>query len=152
MVLVHPQIPQNTGNIVRTCAAVGAHLVLVAPLGFHLEDRHLRRAGLDYWEGVEVRVISDFSDWLIAQSERELPFFFSSHATSRYSDAPFSSQSILVFGSESSGLPDWMRERWHSRFLRLPMLPGKRCLNLANSVSIALYEAWRQCDFIVDSL
>ncbi|MBS0615091.1 MAG: tRNA (cytidine(34)-2'-O)-methyltransferase [Verrucomicrobia bacterium] len=142
IVLFQPQIPQNAGNIVRTCSVTGTDLVLVKPLGFSTSSRHLKRAGLDYWEGVNVLIIDD----LIAYLENiAAPFyFFSSKATKSYSTVDYTSEDHLVFGSETSGLPAVIHERWKDRFYRIPMKPGARCLNLATSAGIVLYEAKRQ--------
>lgn len=145
VVLYQPQIPQNTGNIVRTCAVTGCELVLVRPLGFSISDRWLKRAGLDYWEGVKMTFIDDLETYL---EEQNSPFFFfSSKATRIYSEATYSPDSILIFGSETSGLPPHIHARWPDNAVTLPMLPGARCLNLATSVGIGIYEAWRQQQF-----
>lgn len=145
IILFQPQIPQNTGNIVRTCAATGASLVLVRPLGFSTANRHLKRAGLDYWAGVEMEEIDNLVSYLESQ---EAPFFFfSSKATKPYTTAPFQSNSILIFGSETSGLPSSFLERWEDRFFTIPMRENARCLNLSNSAAIVLYEAMRQTHF-----
>jgi tRNA (cytidine/uridine-2'-O-)-methyltransferase len=145
IILYQPQIPQNTGNIVRTCAVSGSSLVLVRPLGFSVSNRWLKRAGLDYWEGVSVEIIDDLEDYL---STTASPFsFFSSKATVKYSSVPYAKDHMLVFGSETSGLPAHFQEKWSDRFATIPMIPRARCLNLATSVGIVLYEAWRQHDF-----
>jgi len=144
LVLYQPQIPQNTGTIARTCAAGGADLVLVRPLGFSTHSRHLKRAGLDYWGGVHVEEIDDLASFLEGRSA----FFFSSKAEKFYTDARFPSDATLVFGSETSGLPDFCWERWPDRFFTIPMAQGNRCLNLACSVGIILYEALRQNHFL----
>lgn len=140
IILYQPQIPQNTGNIVRTCAAGEASLVLVRPLGFSTTNRHLKRAGLDYWEGVEVGEIDDLTLYLEGKS----PFFFSSKAELSYTEARYPPDAILVFGSETDGLPPLFWQKWPDRFFRIPMSPKARCLNLACSVSIVLFEALRQ--------
>jgi tRNA (cytidine/uridine-2'-O-)-methyltransferase len=145
VILYQPQIPQNTGNIVRTCAVTGASLGLVTPLGFSTSNRLLKRAGLDYWEGVAVSFIDDFIAYL--EHCQEPFYFFSSHAKTPYTDVSFSLSDQLIFGSETSGLPELFHKRWPERFLRIPMQSGARCLNLANSVSIVIYEAWRQNQF-----
>ena len=145
IVLFEPQIPQNAGNIVRTCKVTGAKLVLVKPLGFSTSSSALKRAGLDYWDGVNVEIIDDLRSWL---SKTHSPFYFlSSHATTFYSTVQYAPGSIFIFGSETSGLPPYFRETWPDSFLTLPMLKNSRCLNLANTVSIVLYEAWRQIGF-----
>ena len=145
IILFQPQIPQNTGNIVRTCSATGADLLLVRPLGFSTQNRHLKRAGLDYWEGVNVQEIDDLPGYL--EKETAPFFFFSSHAEPSYTEARFTSNSLLIFGSETEGLPPLLWERWPERFYTLPMRDATRCLNLASSVAIALYEALRQTHF-----
>lgn len=139
IILFQPQIPQNTGNIVRSCAVTGAGLVLVRPLGFSTQDRHLKRAGLDYWEGVQVEQIDDLDGYL--EQTEEPFFFFSSKVSQSYRSAPYTSNSLLIFGSETSGLPPQYFERWPERFFTIPMLPGSRCLNLATSVGVVLFEA-----------
>jgi tRNA (cytidine/uridine-2'-O-)-methyltransferase len=144
IVLFQPQIPQNTGNIVRTCAVTGSGLILVNP-GFPISDRHLRRAGLDYWEGVNVEIVDDLEALL---EKSEAPFyFFSSKAEKLYSEVSYGPNDLLVFGSETTGLPLELNEKWPDRFVTLPMRADARCLNLATSVGIGLYEAWRQQEF-----
>lgn len=144
IVLFQPQIPQNTGNIARTCSATGTGLILVRPLGFSTKSRHLKRAGLDYWDGVEVEEIDDLVSYL---EQKESFFFFSSKSSQIYTEAPYQSDSLLIFGSETEGLPPIFWERWPEKFYTLPMRPGSRCLNLSNSAAIALYEAQRQLHF-----
>jgi tRNA (cytidine/uridine-2'-O-)-methyltransferase len=145
IVLFEPQIPQNTGNIVRTCKVAGAKLVLVKPLGFSISNAALKRAGLDYWDGVDVEVIDDLPTWL---SNTTSPFyFFSSHSKTFYSDVKYPPGSIFIFGSETSGLSPSFQQRWPQQFLTLPMTKNSRCLNLSNTVSIVLYEAWKQTGF-----
>ncbi len=145
IVLFEPQIPQNAGNIVRTCSVTGTDLVLVKPLGFRTSNRYLKRAGLDYWDEVNIEIISDLKSYL---EEQVSPFyFFSSKAEAPYSDIQYSKDSILIFGSETCGLPDEYHEKWASQFYTIPMKANKRSLNLANSASIVLYEALRQQEF-----
>lgn len=145
VVLFEPQIPQNTGNIVRTCSVTGCGLILVEPLGFSTASRHLKRAGLDYWEGVNLMKIDNLDTFLEETSD---PFwFFSSKAKVNYTDVSFTSRDLLIFGSETSGLPAHFEQKYSKRFLRLPMQNDKRCLNLATSAGIAVYEAWRQQGF-----
>lgn len=142
IVLFQPQIPQNTGNVVRTCSVTGASLTLVTPLGFSITDRWLKRAGLDYWEGVSVNLIDDLVSYLESSNR---PFsFFSSKAKNLYTDVAYSNDHILIFGSETTGLPAQLIERWPDRAVKIPMISGSRCLNLATSVGIGLYEAIRQ--------
>lgn len=139
IVLYQPQIPQNTGNIVRTCAVTGTSLVLVKPYGFSTASRHLKRAGLDYWEGVDVEEIDDLLLWL---SKQNGPFTcFSSKATKTNYDVSYQKEHILIFGSETTGLPPILWETYPDHFAKIPMVKGQRCLNLATSVGIALYSA-----------
>jgi len=142
IILFQPQIPQNTGNIVRTCAVTGSSLVLVRPLGFSVTDRWLKRAGLDYWEGVDVSFIDDLDEFL--QKTTDQFYFFSSKASTKYSDLRYNADDILIFGSETSGLPAHFHQKWQERFATVPMKPKARCLNLATTVGIVTYEACRQ--------
>ncbi|MEI8365615.1 MAG: tRNA (cytidine(34)-2'-O)-methyltransferase [Parachlamydiaceae bacterium] len=142
IILFQPQIPQNTGNIVRTCSVTGSSLVLVRPLGFSVSNRWLKRAGLDYWEGVDVSYIDDLETFL-EQTPHNF-YFFSSKAPQSYTSISFKSDDLLIFGSETSGLPSHFTEKWPERFATIPMISGARCLNLATSVGIVLYEALRQ--------
>lgn len=145
IVLFEPQIPQNTGNIVRTCSITGSDLVLVKPFGFQLQSKHLKRAGLDYWDEVSIEKIDDLNTYLENQSA---PFyFFSSKSDVLYTETEYSEDALLIFGSETNGLPDFYHKKWPHLFRTLPMKPGKRSLNLANSASIVLYEALRQQNF-----
>ena len=147
MVLVHPEIHWNTGNAGRTCLAAGATLHLIEPLGFSLDDREVRRAGLDYWEHVDPRV---WPSWEVF--ERELPalgepWFFSTKATRLLWDAPLGTAKdvVLIFGRETGGLAPALRERYPDRFLAMPIhSPHVRSLNLSTSVGVALYEVLRQ--------
>lgn len=145
IILFQPQIPQNTGNIVRTCAVTHSDLTLVAPLGFSVNDRWLKRAGLDYWEGVNVNMIDDL-DTLLKETQSSF-YFYSSKATTRYTDISYQADDYLIFGSETSGLPGRFMDMWPDRFVTIPMISGVRCLNLATSVGIVVYEAWRQQSF-----
>lgn len=145
IILFQPQIPQNTGNIVRTCSATNTSLVLVRPLGFSTASRHLKRAGLDYWDGVAIEETDDLS--LFIQEQKHPFFFFSSKASKPYTEAPFTTDSLLIFGSETTGLPPLFFEQYSRLFYTIPMKPDARCLNLANSASIVLYESLRQTHF-----
>jgi tRNA (cytidine/uridine-2'-O-)-methyltransferase len=145
VVLYQPQIPQNTGNIVRTCSVTGSELVLVSPLGFSINDRWLKRAGLDYWEGVNVKILEDLEALLETTSHNF--YFFSSHAKKSYTEISYRENDWLIFGSETQGLPDKFLANWESRFANIPMISGVRCLNLATSVGIVLYEGLRQQKF-----
>lgn len=142
VVLFQPQIPQNTGNAVRTCACTGSGLVLVRPLGFSINDRWLKRAGLDYWENVPIEIIDDLELYLKQTSSSF--FFFSSKATKKYTEVAYDKDSLLIFGSETAGLSPVFFENWPENFVNIPMLPEARCLNLATSVGIGVYEAIRQ--------
>ena len=145
IVLFEPQIPQNTGNIIRLCAVVGQSLILVRPLGFRMTDRYLKRAGLDYWEDVGIEIIDDLCE-LLEGTER--PFYlFSSHATKPYTKISYSSDDLLIFGSETSGLSTEISEQYSDKLYQIPMIPGQRCLNLSNAASVVAYESWRQRDF-----
>ncbi|MBF8263741.1 MAG: hypothetical protein HW387_1406 [Parachlamydiales bacterium] len=142
VILYQPQIPQNTGNIARTCAVTGSELILVRPLGFSTASRHLKRAGLDYWKDTSVLEIDDLEAYLETTKN---PFcFFSSIAPSLYTQANYRPGHQLIFGSETNGLPEMFWKKWPEHFYRIPMRPGARCLNLSCSVSIAVYEAYRQ--------
>lgn len=145
IVLYQPQIPQNTGNIVRTCSVTGSDLILVPPLGFSINDRWLKRAGLDYWEGVNLQIVDDLES-LLDQTHNGF-YFFSSKATKIYSELNYQQGDYLIFGSETDGLPTSYHEKWPDRFAKIPMIPQARCLNLATSVGIIVYEAWRQLHF-----
>ncbi len=143
IVLYQPEIPDNAGNIGRTCVALGAKLWLVRPLGFRLDDRHLRRAGLDYWQHLQWEAVEDWPALCRRLGER--PFwFFSKTAAVCYTEARFTAEDALVFGSESQGLPPSLLAANPGRCLRIPMDPAARSLNLAVSVAVAAYEARRQ--------
>lgn len=145
IVLYQPQIPQNTGNIVRTCSVTGSSLLLVRPLGFSVTDRWLKRAGLDYWEDVDVSFTDNLE--LVLENTQSNFYFFSSKAKRKYSDVQYTKNDLLIFGSETSGLPEQFATRWPDKFCTIPMIPDARCLNLATSVGIVTYEAWHQQDF-----
>jgi tRNA (cytidine/uridine-2'-O-)-methyltransferase len=146
VVLVNPEIPGNTGNIARTCAATGTTLHLVRPLGFQVTDRHLKRAGLDYWQLVEVRYWDDFAT-LRASYAAEAFFFATGHAEKLYTHVRYPRGSFLVFGRESTGLPEELLAANREWCVRIPMVKGARSLNLANAVAVILYEALRQQGF-----
>ena len=147
IILFEPQIPQNTGNIVRTCAVTGTDLILYNP-GFSTSDRMLKRAGLDYWEGVNVQLIEEFEELEKMLTEATGNFhFFSSKASKRYTDISYAKDDWLIFGSETTGLPSIVFEKWPERFATIPMREGARCLNLATSAGVVIYEAWRQQNF-----
>lgn len=147
VILFEPEIPPNTGNIIRLCANSGARLHLVKPLGFELSDRHLKRAGLDYHEYATLRVHDSWHDCLQAFAGRRL-FAMTTKGSTRYTEIAFQPDDVFVFGPESRGLPATILDTFPpSRRLRLPMQPTSRSLNLSNSVAILVYEAWRQQGF-----
>lgn len=143
IVLHQPEIPDNTGNIGRTCVALGAKLWLVRPLGFRLDNRHLQRAGLDYWQHLDWEAVDDWSS-LLERLPGCRPWYFTKYAAKTYTEAEFSPGDVLAFGSESQGLPRSLLESNADRCLRIPMAAEARSLNLAVSVAVAGYEAWRQ--------
>ncbi len=143
VVLVRPEIPWNTGNVGRTCAAAGAALHLVAPLGFSLAERRLRRAGLDYWERLKPVVHESLDSFLAALPAGDGVLAFSAEGAGTHWQAPYRADSWLVFGGESSGLPPELRARWRERLYRVPMAAGERSLNLSTAAAVVLYEARR---------
>jgi len=146
IVLVEPEIPQNTGNIARTCAATGAILHLVKPLGFSIEDRYLKRAGLDYWDKVFVNLYENFAE--LKANYKESVFYYASTKGGRvYTDVHFPEDCFLVFGKETAGLPEELLRENRDYCIRIPMKPDIRSLNLSNSVAIILFEALRQVGF-----
>lgn len=147
IVLVEPEIPANTGNIARTCAATGTHLHLVKPLGFQTDDKTLKRAGLDYWHAVTVHYHDSFRE--VKELYPEGRFFCATtKASRRYSDAAYQDGDFLVFGKETKGLPAEILDEHHDTCIRMPMTDAVRSLNLSNSAAIVLYEALRQNDFL----
>ena len=146
IVLYHPEIPQNTGNIARTCAATGTTLNLIEPFGFSLSDRYLKRAGLDYWPLLDIHVFPDF-DALLAKRPDARFFFTTTKADRTYTDIQYDKNDHLVFGPETVGLPESLLSIAAQHTIRIPMLDTARSLNLSNSVAIVLYEALRQQGF-----
>jgi len=145
--LVHPEIHWNTGNAGRTCLAAGATLHLIEPLGFSLDEKRVRRAGLDYWEHVDLRIWPGLRGFEEALPQLGEPFFFSTTATRLFWDAPLGEAAdvVLIFGRETGGLPDDLRDRYADRFVAMPVLsPLVRSLNLSTTVGIAVYEVLRQ--------
>lgn len=147
--LIEPQIPPNTGNVARLCAATDITLHLIEPLGFSLEDDQLRRAGLDYWDAVDLWVHPAWHAFRDAVA-RERCLYFSSHGTLSYLDAPYAANSVLVFGNETAGLPERIREKHPDRTFRIPITPAVRSLNLASAVSIVAYEAIRRLGLVLE--
>ena len=146
IVLVEPEIPQNAGNIARTCAATGCVLHLVKPLGFEISDKQLKRAGLDYWHLVDVRLHDSFEE-LLTENPAARFYFFTTKAKRTYAEAKFSAGDFLVFGKETRGLPEELLVEHPETCLRLPMIAKSRSLNLSNTVAIAVYEGLRQNGF-----
>lgn len=144
VVLIEPEIPPNTGSVGRLCLATSSHLHLVRPLGFSLEDRWLKRAGLDYWRDVKVSVWDSFDDLRAAQASDTRYFFLTTKTTRTYWDQRFQAGDFLVYGRETKGLPESLLAANEPRCLTIPMPGGTRSLNLATSVGIVLYEALRQ--------
>ncbi|ASS66609.1 MULTISPECIES: tRNA (uridine(34)/cytosine(34)/5-carboxymethylaminomethyluridine(34)-2'-O)-methyltransferase TrmL [unclassified Paenibacillus] len=146
IVLVEPEIPANTGNIARTCAATGAHLHLVRPLGFNTDDRTLKRAGLDYWHAVQVHYYDSFQEVKDAFPEGRF-FYASTKASKRYDQMDYRDGDLFVFGKETKGLPPELVAANPDTAIRMPMTGSVRSLNLSNSAAIVLFEALRQSDF-----
>ena len=146
VVLVEPEIHYNTGNVARTCAATGCVLHLIEPLGFSLEDRYLRRAGLDYWPLVVLRVHPSWSAFRAEHATGTFRFF-ATRGARRHTQASYGPDDYLVFGRESTGLPSELLERHRKETFRIPMGPGVRSLNLSNAVAVVVYEALRQRSF-----
>ena len=148
VVLVEPEIPPNTGNVARLCAATGARLHLIGPLGFRLGDRELKRAGMDYWEKVDWYLWNDWTSFTAEQPATARYWMVEQGGAKRYDEAVFGSEDFLVFGRETAGLPKALLETHVDSWLRIPMFnPEARSLNLANCVSLVLYEALRQQGF-----
>ncbi len=146
IVLVEPEIPQNTGNISRTCAVTDSSLHLIKPLGFSIEEKHLRRAGLDYWQYLDLHVYESLDEFFEKNKGGEF-YYFSTKAPKRYTDVTYPDGAFLIFGKETKGLPEELLEKNLERCVRIPMKGALRSLNLSNSVAIAIYEALRQNDF-----
>ena len=150
IVLVEPEIPQNTGNIARTCAAIGAKLHLVKPLGFEISDKYLKRAGLDYWDKLEIEEHNNLSSFLDKyKPEENNMFFVTTKGKHCYSDVNYSKLNniFLLFGKETKGLPESLLTKYIDNAIRIPMRKTLRSLNLSNSVAIVAYEVLRQCNF-----
>ena len=145
VVLVEPEIPQNTGNIARTCAATGTALHLIKPLGFEISDRYLKRAGLDYWQYLDLTVYENLDDFFNKNSGAMR--FFTTKGQKLHTETDYPDGCFLFFGKETAGLPETLLKKHPEDCLRLPMLDGIRSLNLSNSVAVAVYEALRQRDF-----
>ena len=145
IVLLEPQIPQNTGNIARTCAATGARLHLIKPMGFEIDDKKLKRAGLDYWHLLDISYYENIEDFFAKNSGNY--YFFTTKAEKTYCDINYPDETYLFFGREDAGLPEKLLMKNRNTCLRIPMIPNARSLNLSNAVAIACYEVLRQLDF-----
>ncbi len=146
IVLHQPEIPQNTGNIARTCAATGAALHLIRPLGFEIDDRKLKRAGLDYWQYLDITYYDDEADFF-AKNPDAAVYYFSTKAPRAYTEITYPERVFLMFGRETRGLPEELLAKHPDTTVRIPMLSGLRSLNLSNSAAIAVYEVLRQRNF-----
>ena len=146
IVLLEPEIPQNTGNIARTCAATGAALHLIRPLGFEIDDKKLKRAGLDYWHLLDITYYDSIDDFYAKNPDATI-FYFSTKALYNHTEAHYPDEVFLMFGKESRGLPEELLKANRESCVRIPMRDGLRSLNLSNSVAIAVYEVLRQHGF-----
>lgn len=148
IVLVEPEIPQNAGNIVRTCACTDSKLHMVKPLGFEVSDKYLKRAGLDYWHFVDIRFYDSIEELMEEHYKGDNFHFFSTKAKKIHSEASYKDGDFLVFGKETKGLPESLLEKHYDECVRLPMNSETRSLNLSNSVCVGVYEALRQLDYL----
>lgn len=146
IVLVEPEIPQNTGNIARTCAATGARLHLVKPMGFEIDDKKLKRAGLDYWHMLDITYYENIDDFFEKNKNGNF-YFASTKSLYRHSDVKFKDNDYILFGKETKGLDEKLLKDNKDKCIRIPMIEGARSLNLSNSVAIVIYEALRQNDY-----
>lgn len=146
IVLYEPEMPANTGNIGRTCVATGARLHLIEPLGFQINDKMLKRAGLDYWPKLDVTVYEDFDDFKMKNPDAVL-YMATTKSKQKYTDVTYPKDAYIMFGPESRGIPEEILLDNKDTCVRIPMMPGERSLNLSNSVAIMVYEALRQQDF-----
>lgn len=146
IVLVEPEIPQNTGNIARTCAATGAKLHLVEPMGFKVDDKKLKRAGLDYWHLLDITYYDNLDDFFV-KNAGGMFYYFSTKADKTYADIAYPDNAYLIFGKETKGLPESLLYKNHDTTVRIPMICDARSLNLSNSVAIGVYEVLRQWNF-----
>lgn len=146
IVLVEPEIPQNTGNIARTCVATGSRLHLVEPMGFQIDDRKLKRAGLDYWFDLDLKIWHNLDECLRSFRDRTI-YYATTKADRHYAEVKYDKNSVVFFGKETRGLPEPLLLAHRERCIRIPMVSGNRSLNLSNSVAIIVYEAMRQLNF-----
>lgn len=146
IILHEPEIPQNTGNIARTCACTGASLHLIEPLGFSIDEKHVKRAGLDYWPDVEIHTYKSFEDFVAKHPDARI-FMATTKAPKKYTDVSFQPDDYIMFGKETAGIPEDILYNHQETCIRIPMRENFRSLNLSNAVAIVLYEALRQLDF-----
>ena len=146
IVLLEPEIPQNTGNIARTCSAIGARLHMIRPFGFEIDNAKLKRAGMDYWFHLDIRYYDNLDEFWTKNEGCEF-YLFTKKAKNIYTDISYGKNPYLFFGRESEGLPEWLIEKYSDHALRIPMREGLRSLNQSNSVAIAAYECMRQASF-----
>lgn len=146
IVLYEPEIPQNTGNISRTCAATGIHLHLIKPYGFSIDDKHVKRAGLDYWHLVTINEYENWDDFMV-KNPNATCYYASTKSLHTYTEVTYKDGDFLVFGPETRGLPEELLKKHPGTCVRIPMIAEARSLNLSNSVAIVAYEAMRQLDF-----
>lgn len=146
IVLLEPEMPANTGNIGRTCVATGVRLHLIEPLGFRLNDKMLKRAGLDYWDKLDVTVYDDYNDFLNRNPDAKI-YMATTKSKQKYTDVSYEEDAYIMFGKESAGIPEEILLDNRETCIRIPMVKDERSLNLSNSVAIVLYEALRQLDF-----
>ncbi len=146
IVLFEPEIPQNTGNIARTCAAIGASLHLIRPLGFTIDDKKLKRAGLDYWDKLDITYYDGLDHFFALHPDASI-YYFTTKAPRKYTEVKYENDVFLMFGKESAGLPEELLLHNKERAVRIPMRDHLRSLNLSNSVAVAVYEVLRQADF-----
>ena len=146
IVLFQPEIPTNTGNIGRTCVATGTKLHLIRPLGFFIDDKSLKRAGMDYWHDLNVRIYNDFDDFL-AQNNNPKVYMVETGAKKLYTEVEYKPNDFIMFGKETTGIPNEILSKYKETVVKIPMLPGTRSLNLSNAAAIVLFEALRQTNF-----
>lgn len=147
LVLVEPEIPQNTGNIARTCAATNIKLHLVEPMGFSIDEKQVKRAGLDYWHLVEIETHKSLDDFMRKYGTTRRMFYATTKAQSHYAEVVYEPGDMILFGKETKGLPESLLHQHPERCMRIPMNPEARSLNLSNAVAVVTYEALRQMDF-----
>ena len=146
IVLHEPEMPANTGNIGRTCGAAGMRLHLIEPMGFRLNDKTVKRAGLDYWPRLDVTIYNDWNDFLVKNPNAKI-YMATTKSKQKYTDVKYEEDAFIMFGKESAGIPEEILLEYKETCVRIPMMPGERSLNLSNSVAIVAYEALRQQGF-----